>query len=272
MRFVLKFKTGADCEFEIPEADLKRHPETMLSVMSRPRWTGSAGAPEVQQIEAPETAEDSWSDGMDAFVVAWYARTGAQAIELPAPAELEDAVAIADWLLLPLGDLSEITLGGDAADGNLARKVRAKTYIKLRKDREKTMVAITETIENAPKQKYRFIFLNRTDDATYINKAAEQPFDRFVPETWRLNADQLARTGSGESAYEWAQCETMRDETETDLEGFGFEASWKRERVELSGPRGLDFPPSDLMSVYAFRQVLTVTLPEAEPASKRRRV
>ena len=64
----------------------------------------------------------------------------------------------------------------------------------------------------------------------------------------------------------------MRDETETDLEGFGFEASWKRERVELSGPRGLDFPPSDLMSVYAFRQVLTVTLPEAEPASKRRRV
>ena len=113
------------------------------------------------------------------------------------------------------------------------------------------MVAITETIENAPKQKYRFIFLNRTDDATYINKAATQPFDRFVPETWRLNAEQLARTGSGESAYEWAQCETMRDETETDLEGFGFEASWKRERVELSGPRGLDFPPSDLMSVYA---------------------
>ena len=76
--------------------------------------------------------------------------------------------------------------------------------------------------------------------------AAPQPFDRFVPETWRLNAEQLARTGSGESAYEWAQCETMRDETETDLEGFGFEASWKRERVELSGPRGLDFPPSDL--------------------------
>ena len=46
----------------------------------------------------------------------------------------------------------------------------------------------------------------------------------------------------------------------------------KRERVELSGPRGLDFPPSDLMSVHAIRQVLEVTLPEAEPASKRRRV
>ena len=64
----------------------------------------------------------------------------------------------------------------------------------------------------------------------------------------------------------------MRDETEAELEGFGFEASWKRERVELSGPRGMDFPPSDLMSVHAIRQVLEVTLPEAEPASKRRRV
>ena len=272
MRFVLAFKAGADVEFEIPETDLQRHPETMLSVLTADRWTGSAGAPAVQRLEAPETAEDSWSDGMDAFVVAWYARTGGQAIELPAPAELEDAVAIADWLLLPLGDLSEITLGGDAADGNLARKVRAKTYIKLRKDREKTMVAITETIENAPKQKYRFIFLNRTDDKDYINKAATQPFDRFLPDTWRLTEEQLARFGNGESAYEWAQCETMRDETEAELEGFGFEASWKRERVELSGPRGMDFPPSDLMSVHAIRQVLEVTLPEADHASKRRRV
>ena len=34
MRFVLKFKTGADVEFEIPEEDLQRAPETMPSVMS----------------------------------------------------------------------------------------------------------------------------------------------------------------------------------------------------------------------------------------------
>ena len=78
MRFVLKFKTGADVEFEIPEDDLQRAPETMLSVMSRPRWTGSAGAPELQRIEAPETAENSWSDGMDAFVSAWYANADNQ--------------------------------------------------------------------------------------------------------------------------------------------------------------------------------------------------
>ena len=55
MRFVLAFKTGA-VEFEIPEAHLKRHPETMLSVMTRPRWTGSEGAPEVQRIEVPDVA------------------------------------------------------------------------------------------------------------------------------------------------------------------------------------------------------------------------
>ena len=57
MRFVLTFKTGAPVEFDIPEAALKRHPETMLSVMSRPRWAGPEGTPEVQRLEAPETAE-----------------------------------------------------------------------------------------------------------------------------------------------------------------------------------------------------------------------
>jgi hypothetical protein len=130
MRFVLAFKAGADVEFEIPEADLQRHPDTMLSVWTRPRWAGPEGAPEAQRIEAPETAEDSWSDGMDAFVVSWYARTGGQAIELLAPAELEDAVAIADWLLLPLGDLSEIVLGGDALRKNQpVRRVRRRREI-----------------------------------------------------------------------------------------------------------------------------------------------
>lgn len=129
MRFLLSFTTGADVEFEIPEADLKRQPETTLSVMSRPRWTGPEGAPEVQRLEAPGTAETSWSDGMGAFVVAWYARTGGnQALELPAPVELEDAVAIADWLLLPLGDLSQITYAAGADIHRDARPARAFIY------------------------------------------------------------------------------------------------------------------------------------------------
>ena len=129
MRFLLSFTTGADVEFEIPEADLKRQPETTLSVMSRPRWTGPEGAPEVQRLEAPGTAETSWSDGMGAFVVAWYARTGGnQALELPAPVELEDAVAIADWLLLPLGDLSQITYAAGADIHRDARPAHAFIY------------------------------------------------------------------------------------------------------------------------------------------------
>ena len=79
MRFILSFKTGAPVEFDIPEAALKRHPETMLSVMSRPRWAGPEGTPEVQRLEAPETAETYWSDGMAKAVVTLYAReTGDQ--------------------------------------------------------------------------------------------------------------------------------------------------------------------------------------------------
>ena len=84
MRFVLTFKTGADVEFEIPEADLKRHPETMLSVLTADRWTGPEGAPEVQKIEAPEVAEKYWSDGMAKAAVALYALDRPVWLRLPA--------------------------------------------------------------------------------------------------------------------------------------------------------------------------------------------
>ena len=92
MRFELAFKTGPHVEFEIPEADLKRHPDTMLSVLAADRWTGSEGAPEVQRIEAPEIAEKCWSVGMDKAVVAMYAReTGDESFELKAPARTNAA-------------------------------------------------------------------------------------------------------------------------------------------------------------------------------------
>ena len=47
--------------------------------------------------------------------------------------------------------------------------------------------------------------------------------------------------------------------------------NWKKEYLELSGPRGIDFPPMDLEAVRGHRWVLHVTVPPAEPASKRRR-
>ena len=83
MPFVLSFKTGS-VEFEIPEAHLKRHPETMLSVLTADRWTGPEGAPEVQKIEAPEVAEKYWSDGMAKAAVALYALDRPVWLRLPA--------------------------------------------------------------------------------------------------------------------------------------------------------------------------------------------
>ena len=38
--------------------------------------------------------------------------------------------------------------------------------------------------------------------------------------------EQVARYGTKESAYEWAQFETVRDETKRELEGHSFKASW----------------------------------------------
>ena len=191
MRFVLTFKTGAPVEFDIPEAALKRHPETMLSVMSRPRWAGPEGTPEVQRLEAPETAETYWSDGMAKAVVALYAReTGDQSFE--SPVELEDLVTIADWLLLPLGKLSEITYGSETAVGNLARLMRAKLYLKLREDRMKTMTGIREAIKRAPKQKYRFGFPIKTEHGyTDPNYDLGPRSDSFIPEHRRISGREL---------------------------------------------------------------------------------
>ena len=45
-----------------------------------------------------------------------------------------------------------------------------------------------------------------------------------------------------------------------------------RKYLELSGPRGIDYAPPELTSVHGYRYVLHVTLPNLEPASKRRRV
>ena len=270
MRFVLKFKTGADVEFEIPEDDLQRAPETMLSVMSRPRWTGSAGAPELQRIEAPETAENSWSDGMDAFVVAWYANADNQgqigAFELPAGVELVDAVAIADWLLLEL-DFEKITFTASNDAGALSRVVRAKAYIERRKDRAKTMVALTEAMRKKPRDEYHFGFLADEDDASYVNKCLAQPFQKFAG-----SYGTSERLGTVASAFEWAQDQGLRDATVRDLKDYGFEATWLRKYLELSGPRGIDYAPPELTSVHGYRWVLYVTLPPLEPASKRRRV
>ena len=65
-----------------------------------------------------------------------------------------------------------------------------------------------------------------------------------------------------ESAYEWAQCETMRVETVRELEDHGFEASWKMEQVEVSTTL-IDGYGNYVDAVHGPRQVLTVTLPAA---------
>ena len=77
MRFVVKcFEIGADVKFEIPDADLQRHPDTMLSAF--------AGTPDSRpevQIKAVKTAEAYWSDDMETFVQTYYARASGDQTE-----------------------------------------------------------------------------------------------------------------------------------------------------------------------------------------------
>ena len=82
MRFVLNsFETGADVKFEIPDADLNRHPDTMLSAFAGPAGTPDS-RPEVQ-LKAVKAAETYWSDDMEVFLKTYYARaSGDQQLRL----------------------------------------------------------------------------------------------------------------------------------------------------------------------------------------------
>ena len=55
------------------------------------------------------------------------------------------------------------------------------------------------------------------------------------------------------------------------LEATGVTAKFEEKYLELSGPRGMEFPPYELDFVSASRWTLTVKVPDVEPAPKRRR-
>lgn len=290
MKFTMKFSPGEgpDVSFDISKEHLARRPDTMLSTLSKPRWNSKKDA--CQVIEPVEVADESWSDGTAAAIVAWYALKKDATFELPLGVELSDFVAIADWLLLELGNLGDIeyerTDGspdsdgeGDLAgvgDGNLARIVRAAMYVKHGTDVVKGCASIREAIVRNPAVAYRFAFFRRADSVDYVNKCVSEPHlcvgSKFDPPTSEAKRRMKERIGVLEDHYQWSQDEMHREQCTANLEAGGLKASnWKKEYLELSGPRGVDFPPMDLEAVRGHRWVLHVTVPPAEPASKRRR-
>ena len=266
MQIRLKFNHGADAVFDIPDDHLKKKPETMLSTMSKPCW---AGKDEFLVIEPVDVANESWCDGMAEQVVAWYDPT--EILALKPGVELKDWVAVADWLLLPLGNLEALLEGSDVEDddedsGDFARDIRARAYIKDREALRKSIDHIKFQMREAASKKFEFGFLNNTDDINYINKCLPSPLKLVGKKYPPLPGS------SPTDACQWAQDEFLRNECVTILAACGVKATFALRTLELSGARGIDFPPMDLEPVRAARYVLTVTVPEAEPAPKRRRV
>ena len=261
MKFTMKFKAGADAEFVIPEEHLAKHPETMLSVLSKPRWNTDGAAAQV--IEPVDVADASWADGTGEAIVAWYGRDGA-AFELPLGVELRDFVAIADWLLLDVGDLRKITYEGGNDDDNLARVLRAKTWLSRRANVGKGITFVKEAMIRSPSNKFAFGFLRNDDNESYINKARGTP---LIAVGNRFGKDPH---------FEWAEDEVLRTECARAIEGCGLKTAWSHVYLELSGSRlrheseEYDYPRAEVGSVYEFRWVLHVAVPEAEPAPKRR--
>ena len=136
----------------------------------------------------------------------------------------------------------------------------------VRADLRKGVAHIKTKMCGKPSAKYEFGFLMDSDSLEYINKCLPTP---LVLVGSKYSGSQTF--GSPTDNYMWSQDATLRNECVSMLSAHGVEGDWKRRSIELSGARGVEFAPMDLESVRGFRYVLSVSVPEAEPASKRRR-
>ena len=169
--FVVRCEDGTRTEFGVPLEDLQEKPETMLSVASKPCWN-TANDKKPIEIGATQALEESWTPAMARAICRWYASRG-DAMELPVGVELAEFVAVADALLLDLGDLSEtITFPSDDEEGAFPQRLRAQFYIKSRKN-VKLAVAYAKYVMNfRGLESMTFIALRQSDNIDYINASS----------------------------------------------------------------------------------------------------
>ena len=117
----------------------------------------------------------------------------------------------------------------------------------------------------------KFAFLLAADSVHHINNSLAEPVSTVGVHEYN-NREQVLRFGTQDVHYEWVGDCTCRNEFDRLISSAGLTTSWIKTRLELSGPRGMEFAPMDLNSVYGHRWTLTVSVPAAEPATKRRKL
>jgi len=262
MRFRLRFTRGPANEFKVTNGRLQLNSDTRLSRLAA---VAIAAGDTSVDLGPMATADNNWASGTVAQIRAWYG--GSRRTFLPG-VELREWVAIASWLELPAeGNLESISYDDDSQDDGFAREVRVRSYLKSKSDVVLSVAHVKRMMRaHVARNPITFGLLRTTDDATYVNRSLSRPLLVFG-----VGGSDAARYGSPDDAYDWAEDGDLREDCKRRVEHWGMEVAWTHTRLELSGARGLEPPPSGLTPVYGHRWVLEVMVPPSDHPVKRQR-
>ena len=245
--------------------------DSMLTTLAADRWQDASTTSNDSSFDvSTQSIHDSWSAPCasvikhiyesPAPVVPEVQNESASKLEIPAGVELEEIVNVLDYFGLDL-----VEPEGMEITGNGASKVRAKLFLSNRENVETAFSYVFEQLLDSPRSKSQFVVLSSNDKLDYINKSQQEPLKLIC------KSGYLAM-GERDKHYEWAQSEAHRNHFSDLLDEEGFEVEWKSKYLELAGGRDNEYGPMDIDTVRASRWVAAVTVPGAEPPSKRARV
>jgi len=209
MRFRLRFTRGPAAEFSVADDLLQQSPETRLSRLAAAAVEAGDSRVELGPVAV---ADNNWAAGTVAQIRAWY---GDNKRTLRPGVELQEWVAIAQWLELPAQGRLESLSYEDSQEDGFAREMRARLLLKSKSDVVLSVAHIKQMMRAAARRSFTFGFLRSTDDATYVNRALANPLVVVGVATGSADA---ARYGTPDDAFNWAEDEDLRADAKNRIE------------------------------------------------------
>ena len=229
--------------------------------MSSKRWSSNPSDTSAFSISVDSVP--GWSEGCADFIKIVYELGGLKdsstielspTLQLPSTVELEEIASGLDFFGIDV-DLNKIEVTGASAS-----QIRASLFLSREKNVVDSFAWVTQSIKSNPKTVSAFLAVHDGDSLNYINKS-------FDVNAFNIGG-RYACSGKGS---EWTISLVYRNRFVAMLKEEGLDGVWNHQYTEISGPRGMDYPPDDLTVVHGRRWRLLVTVPNAEPPAKRSR-
>jgi hypothetical protein len=215
-------------------------------------------------ITTAKRVNERWQRGYAELFASFFASPDQPEFLLPDSVELEDAHAVMDYFGFPFSLVERLKVT-PADDWGL--RARANNYRGCLPKLDLAMNHLEHLLfeEHALNLKWTIAVVPSGFNLRYANLAYED--DKLL--TLGISfGEELERFGHPNHHAVWAESENFRELIKNRIEARNLEVVWRRERLETSGPRGLDYPPMDMETVHRRVWLLKITV----PAVKKRKV